>query len=73
MNGSGAQPHKEIDFENDICDHLGAHGWLYDGPQDHQHYDRTLALYPADLIAWVKASQPEAWESLEKRHGAAAA
>ena len=52
-------PHQEIAFENDICDHLGAHCWLYDGPQDHQHYDRTLALYPVDLIAWVKASQPE--------------
>jgi hypothetical protein len=21
--------HKEIDFENDICAHLAAHGWLY--------------------------------------------
>ena len=64
--------YQEIAFENDICDHLSLHGWLYDGPQDHQHFDRTRALYPADLIAWVKASQPEAWESLEKRHGAAA-
>ena len=43
--------HQEIAFENDICDHLGAHGWLYDSPQDHQQYDRALALYPADLIA----------------------
>jgi type I restriction enzyme R subunit len=66
-------PHQEIAFEDDICHHLGAHGWRYDGPQDHQHYDRALALYPADLIAWVRESQPEAWESLEKRYGAAAA
>ena len=21
--------HKEIEFENDICAHLAAHGWLY--------------------------------------------
>ncbi|NCA73015.1 MAG: type I restriction endonuclease subunit R, partial [Sphingobacteriia bacterium] len=65
--------HHEIAFENDICDHLGAHGWRYDGPQDHQHYDRALALYPADLIAWVRESQPEAWEALEKRYSDAAA
>lgn len=25
MNGL----HKEIEFENDICAHLAAHGWLY--------------------------------------------
>lgn len=65
--------HHEIAFENDICDHLSLHGWLYDGPQDHQNYDRKRALYPADLIAWVTASQPESWEALEKRYGAAAA
>ncbi len=65
--------HHEIAFEDDICHHLAAHDWLYDGPQDHQHYHRALALYPADLIAWVQASQPQAWEALEKRHGAAAA
>ena len=64
--------HKEIAFEDDICHHLGAHGWLYDGPQDHQHYDRALALYPADLLAWVQATQPDAWAALEKRHGTAA-
>jgi len=65
--------HHEIAFEDDICHHLAAHDWLYGGPQDHQHYDRALALYPADLIAWVQASQPQAWEALVKRHGAAAA
>ena len=65
--------HQEIAFENDICDHLGAHGWLYDSPQDHQQYDRALALYPADLIAWVRESQPEAWEALERHYGDKAA
>ena len=24
--------HNEIEFENDICHHLGAHGWLYAAP-----------------------------------------
>jgi type I restriction enzyme R subunit len=22
--------HKEINFENDVCAHLGANGWLYE-------------------------------------------
>jgi len=54
--------HKEIAFESDICDHLGAHGWLYvEG--DAQAYDRTRALFPVDVIAWVQESQPKAWAS----------
>ncbi|WP_035384430.1 type I restriction endonuclease [Ferriphaselus sp. R-1] len=63
--------HKEIEFENDICAHLAAHDWLYaDG--DFSAYDRTRALFPADVIAWVQATQPKAWETLSKNHGAAA-
>jgi len=40
--------HKEIEFEKDICAHLAANGWLYaDG--DATAYDRSRALFPADL------------------------
>jgi type I restriction enzyme R subunit len=64
--------HKEINFEVEICAHLAAHGWFYaDG--DAANYDRTRALFPADALAWVQESQPAAWESLVKNHGAAAA
>lgn len=60
--------HKEISFEIEICEHLAAHDWLYaDG--DAKHYDRARALFPADLLAWVQATQPQAWESLTKNHG----
>ena len=63
--------HKEIEFENDLCAHLAAHGWLYaDG--DFSAYDRARALFPADVIAWVQTTQPKAWEALSKNHGAAA-
>jgi len=63
--------HREIAFENDICEHLAAHGWFYvEG--DAAHYDRKLALFPSDLIAWVQQTQPKAWEALSKSHGAAA-
>ncbi|MES0134748.1 type I restriction endonuclease [Mesorhizobium sp. M0016] len=63
--------HKEISFEAEICDHLGANGWLY-AEGDAPAYDRTRALFPADIVAWVKASQPNAWDTLTKSHGAAA-
>ncbi len=63
--------HKEISFETEICQHLAAHGWLYaDG--DAAGYDRTRALFPADVLAWVQATQSKAWETLTKNHGAQA-
>jgi type I restriction enzyme R subunit len=64
--------HKEISFEIEICEHLAAHGWLY-AESDAANYDRARALFPADAIAWVQATQPKAWEALDKNHGAQAA
>ena len=61
--------HKEISFENDICTHLGAHGWLY-AEGDAAHYDRARALFPADVLAWVQTAHPSAWDVLVKNHGA---
>jgi type I restriction enzyme R subunit len=63
--------HKEIELENDICAHLSAHAWLY-AENDHTGYDRARALFPADVLAWVQATQPQAWETLTKNNGAAA-
>jgi type I restriction enzyme R subunit len=63
--------HKEINFEVEVCQHLAGHGWLYaDG--DAATYDRAKALFPADVITWIQESQPKAWESLIKQHGAKA-
>lgn len=63
--------HHEIAFENEICAHLESHGWLCQ-EGDHSQYDRGLALFPPDLVAWVQASQSKAWERLVKNHGAGA-
>lgn len=63
--------HKEISFESEICDYLSAHGWLFT-EGDAQHYDRSRALFPPDLLAWVQETQPLAWEALTKNHGAQA-
>ncbi len=63
--------HHEIEFENEVCAGLAARGWLSaDG--DAADYDRGRALFPADLLAWVQETQPDAWETLVKNHGTAA-
>jgi type I restriction enzyme, R subunit len=63
--------HKENAFEVEICDHLAAHGWHY-SESDAAGYDRARALFGADVVAWVQASQPKAWEALRKSNGSAA-
>ncbi|ASP90304.1 type I restriction endonuclease subunit R [Sinorhizobium meliloti] len=63
--------HKEISFETEICGHLAAHGWLH-SENDAAKYDRARALFPDDVLAWINASQPKAWETLAKNHGSAA-
>jgi type I restriction enzyme R subunit len=60
--------HKELAFEEEICEHLGSHGWIYvEG--DSSRYDRALALFPDDVLAWVQGTQEKAWEALVKNHG----
>lgn len=61
--------HKEISFESEICRYLGNHGWLY-REGDAAGYDRARALFPADVLAWVQTTQPKAWETVTKNHGA---
>ena len=63
--------HKEINFENEICQHLTDHGWLY-AEGDAAGYDRTRALFPTDVLTWVQTTQPKAWDALTKNHGAQA-
>jgi type I restriction enzyme R subunit len=63
--------HKEINFETEVCEHLAAHGWLY-AESDAANYDRSLTLFPPDVLAWVQEAQPKAWEALTKNHGAKA-
>jgi len=63
--------HKEIHLETEICEHLAANGWLY-AEDDALENDRALALYPADILAWVQETQPKAWEALSKNFGASA-
>jgi type I restriction enzyme R subunit len=63
--------HKEISFETEICQHLASHGWMY-AEGDAATYDRARALFSADVLAWVQATQPKAWDTLVKNHGSKA-
>jgi type I restriction enzyme R subunit len=67
--------HTEEQFEDEVCEVLKANGWLYEGPLPFQKgfgydkgYDRRTALYPEDAIAWVKETQPDAWDKFAKNH-----
>lgn len=64
--------HREVHFEQAICDHLAAHGWLYaDG--DAAHFDSAHGVYLPDLLAWIEATQSDSWERLSRSHGPALA
>lgn len=63
--------HEEVSFETEVCAVLASSGWLY-RTGDAQLYDRKRALFPPDLVAWIRETQPKAWEELEKTHGGGA-
>jgi type I restriction enzyme R subunit len=63
--------HREISFEDEVCEYLAAHGWLY-AAGDAAHYDRALALFPPDVLAWVQECHKDAWKALANNHGAQA-
>ncbi|QAY73628.1 type I restriction endonuclease subunit R [Agromyces protaetiae] len=44
-------------FEDEICEYLGSHGWIYESDPA-QGYDKARALFPADVLAWLEATQP---------------
>ncbi|MDO9267810.1 MAG: DEAD/DEAH box helicase family protein [Methylobacter sp.] len=49
----------EFVFQNDMIKHLIANGWLLGKPEN---YNRELALYPEDLLGFVKESQDTEWQ-----------
>ncbi len=61
--------HRERAFEAAIEHHLLTAGGYAKG--DPAAFDRERAIFPAEFIAFVKATQPEAWQALEKLHGTA--
>ena len=58
--------HREKYFEEHIVKQLAARGWRVGTTSG---YDQNHALYPEDLVEWVKATQPKKWEKLEAGNG----
>ncbi len=60
--------HKERAFEDQVEAHLLEHGWLRGRDVD---FDPKVALDPTHLLGFVRETQPQLWDRLEKQHGAA--
>ncbi len=58
--------HHETHFEAYVVEKLVEQGWLL-GKSD--GYDKDYALYPEDLVAWLKESQPAKWDKLVALNG----
>jgi type I restriction enzyme R subunit len=63
--------HREVAFEEMICGRLATLGWTYD-PTAATRHNRARGLFVEDLAAWVRQTQPEAWDALARTHGIAA-
>lgn len=62
--------HQEHHFEREICAYLAAHGWLH-AEGDAALFDRANGLFMPDLLAWLQATQPQAFDKLSATHGPA--
>ena len=51
--------HREDAFEEHVETHLLDNGWLKGHPAG---YDRVLGMDPSELVAFLQATQPQAWE-----------
>jgi len=61
-----SKDHHEVHFEDYITKKLVGNGWLEGKPDA---YDKQRALYPADVIAWIEATQPDVWSKLVALNG----
>lgn len=59
MSAWGGGKANELTFQNDMLNHLVANGWLLGKAEN---YHRELALYPEDVLYFVKETQDEQWQ-----------
>ncbi|PMC74204.1 hypothetical protein [Brachybacterium sp. UMB0905] len=63
---SGSDLAKEKAFQQEIAEHLEAHGWLHSPTS--AGYDKQRALFPEDVLGWL-ATSDLTWTSLGYRRG----
>ena len=69
MHNNSSSLHTEKIFEDELCAHLASHGWtVRTHLKDAVTYQRELALYPDDLLAYVQDTQPAEWAKFKKWH-----
>lgn len=61
--------HHEVHLEAYIVKQLVENGWL---EGHNSHYDPVRALYPEDVLSWIKATQANTWEKLVRLNGGGA-
>lgn len=66
MNIMADKAHYETHLERYIVEKLYAQGWVIGQSKD---YHTEYAMFPEDVIAWIKATQPEKWEKLQALNG----
>lgn len=54
----------EYKFEQELCEALESSGWLYS--KSDSGYDAELALFPADVLAWLTETQPQEFSKVIK-------
>ena len=61
--------HTERVFEDELCTQLEANGWsVKTHPKNAPSYNRELALFGADLLAFVQDTQPTEWAKFKRWH-----
>ena len=58
--------YREMDFEEHIESHLLNSGYRKRAPEE---YDKALCLIPDEVLQFIQATQPQAFEKLEKQYG----
>lgn len=58
--------HHEVHLEEYVVKKLVENGWV-EGKAD--KYDKQRCLYPEDTIAWIKSTQSDVFDKLEKHNG----
>ena len=61
-----AKSYREQNFEDHVTERLAAQGYRLLHTHD---YDRDLVLIPSEVVAFVRATQPDAYDRLHKQYG----
>lgn len=59
-------PHSETSFETVIESYLIEDGYIHVSSED---FDRERAIFPKEVLAFIRETQPQEWAKLEALHG----